>query len=1385
MVVNVTVEPDEEHSESELLAWLNGKLRTRFTDVGQTRSGAPFCQLIDWLFPGSMDIGQVKFQAKEERDFAHNYNLLQGVLRDLGVKKTLPVEELLQGDFQDSLELLLWFKVFFDRNFVGQKYSPVIVRGGQDMMPLLIEGPKASNQLNLKIGKSDETGDINMDDAEAESLGSFSCSLAMMRFIQKYNPNVPDDFLSQSFCVNVKSVLGEKYPEDLTAVCSQTPYCLYLYPGVSLGDKEGGSVVLLGFFNEKSGLCCVRLLDVLQPTEDSAASELERLEATLKTFKIPVENLSIFYTCTQAPEWNEKLMAGVKAMSPGVVSLCGLDSLAGHACLQGILATGLSDKVQEFISMIASYSACSVTSKHLRELFHVVSKWKNTSTIMTECLLFSRTICRISSLWEALYKYVGNHKGPNAHSQICSYLEDHKLRLLFLFLAYALELLCVFQETLKKGAEVQQILQDASALVKSYAAAFLKPVAVEQYLRKGNESILNNKKNHLPFDLVKVGPQVADYLSQHKEELTAHIDNFHKMTIAFYTALTASVVKSLPLPNSALSTLTALLNPLGRQNVSCKMVAELGSLIGLCQNQKDASQLRDDFLEYQLDVDNEEPCDATASSAEVDWKKFVGKSSIFRKLILSFLALPRVLNVDQVISQVVGKQLSEKNQGDEKIEVDEDTTDDSSDEQSLKRRRPLSDVVDLTKMEVEKETKPTVSPNEESIVITDEEDDDDIIWTSTTFDSNTKMFLMTNVKTEKLPNDQDGHMYKVGDLVWGKNSLHDMWPGRVKEKNSTSYLVKWFGYSVDSEIFNKDLQPFSAFVKCFCASSFADNTIYKNAVFESLKLAAESCSKTFPTKGNDLLAALLDWAFGGFKHSGPGGLAERAATKDVKPTSSMKQVSVCMKNMSLNLNTPVDQKDKFLNRHNATPSDTASTPPPKKQRSSNKNKQLLKILNQAAEATPLQDCSREQMVKEVLDNGKNIEDFCLSCGSTEINIIHPLFVGSLCLKCKNNVTETLYRYDDDGYQSYCTVCCAGLEVILCGNHNCCRSFCMDCLNILVGPGTFDRLKDIDPWICYLCEPSNCYGALKPREDWSIRVQEFFANNSAREFEPHRVYPSIPANLRKPIRVLSLFDGIATGYLVLKELGFKVETYVASEIDEDSVAVSMINEWGPFDLLIGGSPCNDLSIVNPARKGLFEGTGRLFFDYYRLLNMLKPKEDDPRPFFWLFENVVFMANRDKADICRFLECNPVVIDAVKVSPANRARYFWGNLPGMNRPIIASQSDKLSLQECLEIGRTAKFIKVRTITTRSNSLKQGANDEMFPVTMNGKDDNLWVTELEKIFGFPKHYTDVRNMSRQHRQKVLGKSWSVPVIRHLFAPLKDYFACDNLSTSNIGMC
>ena len=48
--------------------------------------------------------------------------------------------------------------------------------------------------------------------------------------------------------------------------------------------------------------------------------------------------------------------------------------------------------------------------------------------------------------------------------------------------------------------------------------------------------------------------------------------------------------------------------------------------------------------------------------------------------------------------------------------------------------------------------------------------------------------------------------------------------------------------------------------------------------------------------------------------------------------------------------------------------------------------------------------------------------------------------------------------------------------------------------------------------------------------------------------------------------------------------------------------------------------------------------------------------------------------------------------------------------------------------------------------------------------------------RLFGLPKHYTDVANMGRSQRQKLLGKSWSVPVIKHLLSPLKNYFKCSS---------
>uniref|UniRef100_A0A8C7U509 DNA (cytosine-5-)-methyltransferase n=1 Tax=Oncorhynchus mykiss TaxID=8022 RepID=A0A8C7U509_ONCMY len=563
------------------------------------------------------------------------------------------------------------------------------------------------------------------------------------------------------------------------------------------------------------------------------------------------------------------------------------------------------------------------------------------------------------------------------------------------------------------------------------------------------------------------------------------------------------------------------------------------------------------------------------------------------------------------------------------------------------------------------------------------------------------------------PEYEDGRDFGIGELVWGKLRGFSWWPGRI---------VSWWmtGRSRAAEgtrwvmWFGDGKFSVVSHVSLQVASTRAGKAF----------LACPESDETDTSKSVDLHNnQMIDWAMTGFQPTGPKGLEPPEGKLEFHVYFTM----IC---------------SEYIGNH-------LSLEPPEGKRT-----------------------YRAHIITSESQSG---------------SVLFTVF--------QNCFLECAYQYDDDGYQSYCTICCGGREVLMCGNNNCCRCFCVECVDLLVGPGAAQIAIKEDPWCCYMCEKGQkgVFGLLERHTDWPCRLQHFFANNHDQDFEQPKLYPPVMAEKRQPIRVLSLFDGIATGLLVLKELGIQVERYVASEVCEDSITVGIVrhqgrimyvgdvrnvtrkhlHEWGPFDLVIGGSPCNDLSIVNPARKGLYEGTGRLFFEFYRLLHEARPKEGDNRPFFWLFENVVAMGVSDKRDISRFLECNPVMIDAKEVTAAHRARYFWGNLPGMNRPLTAMFTDRLDLQDCLEHGRTAKFGKVRTITTRSNSIKQG-KDQHFPVFMNEKEDILWCTEMERVFGFPVHYTDVSNMSRLARQRLLGRSWSVPVIRHLFAPLKEYFAC-----------
>ena len=342
------------------------------------------------------------------------------------------------------------------------------------------------------------------------------------------------------------------------------------------------------------------------------------------------------------------------------------------------------------------------------------------------------------------------------------------------------------------------------------------------------------------------------------------------------------------------------------------------------------------------------------------------------------------------------------------------------------------------------------------------------------------------------------------------------------------------------------------------------------------------------------------------------------------------------------------------------------------------------------------------------------------------------------------------------------------------------------------------------WYCFLCQQAEAQkhlslNLLRVRSDWNERLHSVFSSTQSKHpfsYRSDTIPPPVPAKFRTSIRVLGLFDGISTSLLALKELGFEIECYIASEIDLNAqkvarlnhislkqvgdikkISLSDIQRWGPFDLVCGGPPSHDLSLENPNRKGLYDqkGTGPLFFEFYRILNYCLPQEGDNRPFFWFFETTTSLRHEDRDTFSRFLAQQPISISMKDFSPLDDCRYFWSNLPGLNRPKIPGHNAKLRLQDCLTrgMGRVAKVDKVKPSAYKGSR----SRDNVYPVRVrtidsDPEDDNLFVNEIEEIHSLPKHYTDVANNSIEERQMLVENSWPVPAIKYILAPLKGYF-------------
>lgn len=300
-------------------------------------------------------------------------------------------------------------------------------------------------------------------------------------------------------------------------------------------------------------------------------------------------------------------------------------------------------------------------------------------------------------------------------------------------------------------------------------------------------------------------------------------------------------------------------------------------------------------------------------------------------------------------------------------------------------------------------------------------------------------------------------------------------------------------------------------------------------------------------------------------------------------------------------------------------------------------------------------------------------------------------------------------------------------------------------------------------------------------------------------------------------VLSLFDGMSCGQIALNKLGTKYENYFASEIDKHAIGVTQYNytntvqlgdvknikidDLPKIDLLIGGSPCTNLSLagnktgmittenvdvvtyeqyIELKESGFeFKGQSYLFWEYIRLLKELKSK-------YFLLENVR-MSKKWKDIFSEALGIEPIEINSSKFVPQSRYRLYWTNIPNIGIPtqVDYNVNDFIygdGFPASCNVDRYFKRKKIfNTLTATYYKGIRGSGRPSVSTEEGLLDDNrdlhrmLTPNECEKIQGVPLDYTKFLNInnvksivSNSQRYKMLGNGWTVDVIAHIFKNL-----------------
>lgn len=206
----------------------------------------------------------------------------------------------------------------------------------------------------------------------------------------------------------------------------------------------------------------------------------------------------------------------------------------------------------------------------------------------------------------------------------------------------------------------------------------------------------------------------------------------------------------------------------------------------------------------------------------------------------------------------------------------------------------------------------------------------------------------------------------------------------------------------------------------------------------------------------------------------------------------------------------------------------------------------------------------------------------------------------------------------------------------------------------------------------------------------------------------------------------------------------------------------------FNLLVGGSPCNDLSIAKGKRKGLKGDKSGLFWAYVDILKTKKPRR-------FLLENVASMSKQDRDLISETLGVEPLEINSDRFTPQKRRRLYWFNWDLTEE--MPEKGDRWP--ELVAWSRSTRYPKDkpsyvedrRTQDGRANTLTTGVGCGSFSSKnyreIDGEEFILHPEDCELLQGFPEGWTEL--VSNSQRYKQMGNAVTVPVIEYILRGLK----------------